>query len=102
MKMELRYFFHAEVGARDEEGEEPAVDDRDKAAAHRQQHRVPQRRPEVGLGDVAGEEVYVVDYGIALALAGEVGVDGAGVDLKGVLHNGHDGRHGGDGQDDAQ
>ena len=95
-------FLPREIGARDEEGEEPAVDDRHEAAAYRQEYRVPQRRPEVGLCDVAGKEVYVVDYGIALAFAGEVRVYGAGVDFKGVLHNGHNGRHGGDGQDDAQ
>ena len=49
----------------------------------------------------AGEEVYVVYHGIARGLAGEVGVDGAGVDFEGVLHNGDDGGHGGHRQHNA-
>ena len=30
-----------------------------------------------------------------------MGIDGTGVDLEGILHNGDDGRYRGDGKDDA-
>ena len=59
-----------QVRARYKEGKEPAVDDRHEAAAHGEQYRVPQRRPEVGLCDVAGEEVYVVDDRVTLVPPG--------------------------------
>ena len=90
-----------QVGAGDQKGEQAAVEDGDHAGARRQPQGIQQRRPQVGPGQAAGEQVDVVDQGIAAGLAGEVGVDGAGVDLEGVLHNGHDGSHGGDGKHNA-
>ena len=44
-----------------------------------------------------------VDHaGVAVHHPGPHGVDGTGVDFKGILHNGHNGRHGGKGQHNAQ
>ena len=94
-------FSPGQVGAGDQEGKESAVEDGDHTGAHGQEDGVPQGEPQVGLGQVAGEEVDIIDQGVAGGLAGEVGVDGAGVDFEGVLHDGHDGGHGGHRQHDA-
>ena len=90
-----------QVGAGDQEGEHSAEEDGHQAGAHGQIDGVQQGGPQVGLGQGAGEQVDVVHQGIAGGLAGEMGIDGAGVDLEGVLHNGHDGGDGGDGHHDA-
>ena len=83
-----------QVGAGNEEGEHAAKQDGHHAGAHRQQHGVQQGRPEIGLCQAAGEEVHIVHHGVPRGLAGEVGVNGAGVDFEGVLHDGDDGGHG--------
>ena len=91
-----------QIGSGDQEGKQSAIKDRHQAGANSQQNGVQQRRPQVGLGHAAGEKVGVIDGGIAGGLARQVGVDGTGVDFKGILHNGHNGRHGGKGQHNAQ
>ena len=60
-----------------------------------------QRHPQVAHGKAAGEKVDVVDEGIAAGLTRQVGVDGARVDLEGILHDGDDGGDGGHRQHDA-
>ena len=89
------------VGAGDQEGHNAAEENGNDAGAHRQQNRIEQGRPQVGFRHAAGEQVNVVDDGIADCLAGQVGVDGAGMDFQGILHDGHDGGDGGDGEDNA-
>ena len=91
-----------QIGSGDQEGNQSAIKDRHQASADSQQNGVQQRRPQVGLGHAAGEKVGVIDGGIAGGLARQVGVDGTGVNFKGILHNGHNGRHGGKGQHNAQ
>ena len=83
-------------------GEDAAEQDGYHAGADGQQHGVQKRRPEVCLRHAAGEEVNIVDRGIAGGLPRQVGVDGAGVDLEGILHDGDDRRDGGKGQNDAK
>ena len=100
MKMELRYL-RQDRFVRNEEGEQPAEHDGHHAGAHRQQHRVDERHPQVAHGKAAGEKVDVVDEGIAAGLTRQVGVDGARVDLEGILHDGDDGGDGGHRQHDA-
>ena len=94
-------FAAGQVRARNEEGEQPAEHDGHHAGAHRQQHRVDERHPQVAHGKAAGEKVDVVDEGIAAGLTRQVGVDGARVDLEGILHDGDDGGDGGHRQHDA-
>ena len=94
-------FAAGQVRARNEEGKQPAKHDGHHAGAHRQQHRVDERHPQVAHGKAAGEKVDVVDEGIAAGLTRQVGVDGARVDLEGILHDGDDGGDGGHRQHDA-
>ena len=101
MKMELRYFRQARLVRVTRKANTPPKRMDTTAGAHGQIDGVQQGGPQVGLGQGAGEQVDVVHQGIAGGLAGEMGIDGAGVDLEGVLHNGHDGGDGGDGHHDA-
>ena len=89
------------VRPRHKEGEQPAEQDGHHAGAHRHQQRIQQRGPQVGLCQPAGKQIDVVHQGIAGHLAGQVGVNGAGVYFNGILHNGHNGGHRGDGQHNA-
>ena len=100
-KNRAEVFAPGQVGAGNEEGEQPAEHDGHHAGAHRQQHRVDERHPQVAHGKAAGEKVDVVDEGIAPGLTRQVGVDGARVDLEGILHDGDDGGDGGHRQHDA-
>ena len=95
-------FSPGKVGPRDQEGEQTAVENGDDAGADGEQDGIEKRRPEVCLRHAAGEEVNIVDRGIAGGLPRQVGVDGAGVDLEGILHDGDDRRDGGEGQNDAK
>ena len=91
-----------QVRAGDEKGEDAAIENGDHTGAHGEKHRVPKRFPQVGPGQLAGEEVGIVDDGPAAGLLGQMGVDRAGVDLERVLHDGDDRRDGGHRQHDAQ
>ena len=91
-----------QVGAGDEEGKNAAEENGDHAGAHRQIHGVQQGCPQILFGHSAGEQVDVVHQGVAAGFACQVGINGAGMDAQGVLHNGHNGSHGGDGDHNAQ
>ena len=90
------------IGAGDEEREGAAVENGNDAGAHGKVYRVDQRRPQIRLGELAGKEVGVVDDRPAGGLTRQMRVNGAGVDLERILHNGDNGRDGGDCQDNAQ
>ena len=89
------------VGAGDQERHDAAEQDGHDAGAHRQQNRIEQRHPQIGFCHPACEQVNGVDEGIAGYLPGQVGVDGDGVNVQGVLNDGHDGGDGGNGKDNA-
>ena len=57
---------------------------------------------EVCLCHAAGEKVGVIDGRIAGRLPGQMGVDGTGVNFKGIFHDGDDRRDRGKGQDNAK
>ena len=78
-------FSPGKVGPRDQECEQTAVENGDDAGADGKQDGIEKRRPEVRLRHAAGEEVNIVDRGIAGGLPRQVGVDGAGVDFEGVF-----------------
>ena len=84
-----------------QECEQAAEEDGHHTGPHRQQQSVQKRRPQVGHRQPAGEQVDIVDQGISLRPPGQIGVDGARVDLEGVLHDGHNRCHSGDGEHNA-
>ena len=94
-------FAPGQIGAGDQKGEQATEYNGYHAGPHCQPDRVEQGGPQVDHGLIAGEQVDVVDHRIPRSLSGEVGVDGAGVDFKGVLHNGDDGGHRAEGEHDA-
>ncbi len=87
--------------AGDEEGHNATEQNGHDAGADRKQNGIQQGGPQVGLGQRAGEQVGVIDQGVALGGAGQVSINGAGVDLEGILHDGNDRRYRGNGEHNA-
>ena len=90
-----------QIGAGDQKGEHTAEENGHHAGPNGQIQRVQQGAPQVGFGQVTGKEVDVVDQGVTADLAGKVRVNGSGMDLEGIFHNGHHRSNGGDGHHDA-
>ncbi len=95
-------FSPCHVGAGDQKSYGAAKHDGDCAGAHCQIDCVQQGTPQVGLGHLSGEQIHIVHCGIAADSAGQILVNGAGVDLKGILYDGNDRRHCGKGQHNAK
>ena len=90
-----------QIGAGDQKGEHTTEENGYHAGPNGQIQRIQKGAPEVRFGQVAGKQVNIVDQGVTADLAGKVGVNGSGMNLKCILHNGHHRGDGSDGHHDA-
>ena len=95
-------FSPRKVGSRDQKREQPAVENGHHAGADSEKHRIEKRCPQICLGHAAGEKVCVVDGRVAGRLPSQMGIDGSGVNFKGILHDSDDRRDRGEGQNNAK